>query len=115
MHLLDMPHSNGAAHWHLIGLHLMNLVTSLLMLMMTAWYNTRLLVKSKGAVICFLMMACLQGAEEVSTGLLTYPVLMAADILLYQVDHASMQQPLRGKCMLTSSASMHTRKNSLCR
>lgn len=27
----------------------------------------------------------LQGAEEVSTGLLTYPVLMAADILLYQV------------------------------
>lgn len=30
-------------------------------------------------------MSCLQGAEEVSTGLLTYPVLMAADILLYQV------------------------------
>ena len=27
----------------------------------------------------------MQGAEEVSTGLLTYPVLMAADILLYQV------------------------------
>lgn len=25
------------------------------------------------------------GAEEVGTGLLTYPVLMAADILLYQV------------------------------
>jgi len=29
----------------------------------------------------------MQGAEEVSTGLLTYPVLMAADILLYQVRH----------------------------
>ncbi|DBB12662.1 TPA: Tryptophan--tRNA ligase, chloroplastic/mitochondrial, variant 3 [Trebouxia sp. C0006] len=27
-----------------------------------------------------------RGAEEVSTGLLTYPVLMAADILLYQTD-----------------------------
>jgi tryptophanyl-tRNA synthetase len=25
------------------------------------------------------------GSEEVGTGLLTYPVLMAADILLYQV------------------------------
>lgn len=30
-----------------------------------------------------------QGAEEVSTGLLTYPVLMAADILLYQVSYPS--------------------------
>lgn len=29
----------------------------------------------------------MQGAEDVSTGLLTYPVLMAADILLYQVHH----------------------------
>ena len=27
-----------------------------------------------------------QGAEEVGSGLLTYPVLMAADILLYQAD-----------------------------
>lgn len=33
--------------------------------------------------------ACFQGAEEVSTGLLTYPVLMAADILLYQVASAT--------------------------
>ena len=28
----------------------------------------------------------LQGAEEVGAGLLTYPVLMAADILLYGTD-----------------------------
>lgn len=34
---------------------------------------------------CLKCRPCLQGAEEVSTGLLTYPVLMAADILLYQV------------------------------
>ncbi len=32
----------------------------------------------------------MQGAEEVSTGLLTYPVLMAADILLYQVLHSAI-------------------------
>ena len=31
-------------------------------------------------------MAGLQGAEEVGAGLLTYPVLMAADILLYGTD-----------------------------
>lgn len=31
------------------------------------------------------MLAC-QGAEEVGAGLLTYPVLMAADILLYGTD-----------------------------
>ena len=30
-------------------------------------------------------LSSLQKAEEVGTGLLTYPVLMAADILLYQV------------------------------
>ena len=32
----------------------------------------------------------MQGAEEVSTGLLTYPVLMAADILLYQVPRSAL-------------------------
>ena len=32
----------------------------------------------------FAMRWCVQG-EEVGTGLLTYPALMAADILLYQV------------------------------
>jgi len=38
-------------------------------------------------VISITLGECMQGAEEVSTGLLTYPVLMAADILLYQVHH----------------------------
>ena len=38
-------------------------------------------------------MHCWQGAEEVSTGLLTYPVLMAADILLYQVGCATIMYP----------------------
>lgn len=31
-------------------------------------------------------MLCSQNAEEVGAGLLTYPVLMAADILLYGTD-----------------------------
>ena len=36
----------------------------------------------------------LQGAEEVGAGLLTYPVLMAADILLYGTDLVPVGEPV---------------------
>ena len=84
--LITCLHSRDAVHWHSSNLCFMSWVNSLLTL----------------------RIARLQGAEEVSTGLLTYPVLMAADILLYQVDHAGMPQSLTAKPMLTISASMHT-------
>ena len=40
-------------------------------------------------------LAWVQGAEEVGAGLLTYPVLMAADILLYGTDLVPVGQPQR--------------------
>ena len=39
-------------------------------------------------------LAPVQGAEEVGAGLLTYPVLMAADILLYGTDLVPVGEPL---------------------
>ena len=55
------------------------------------WALPWLLAALLAGIACLLHAAtppavpCLQNAEEVGTGLLTYPVLMAADILLYQV------------------------------
>ena len=57
----------------------------------------------------------MQNAEEVGTGLLTYPVLMAADILLYQVQAwqplcpAAMAQMLL--CRLTACF-LHKRQSA---
>ena len=42
---------------------------------------------------CVISVSWVQGAEEVGAGLLTYPVLMAADILLYGTDLVPVGQP----------------------
>ncbi len=46
----------------------------------------------------------MQGAEEVGAGLLTYPVLMAADILLYGTDLVPVGEPSARKYMPSGSA-----------
>ncbi len=46
---------------------------------------------------------CWQNAEEVGAGLLTYPVLMAADILLYGTDLVPV-----GESSSTAQARLHS-------
>ena len=57
-------------------------------------------------VISITLGECMQGAEEASTGLLTYPVLMAADILLYQVPHFAIHPCSTAHHSLSVEASM---------
>ena len=55
----------------------------------------------------------MQGAEEVSTGLLTYPVLMAADILLYQVNACCGQKTKPVTNTARAIMHMHSHKGKL--